>query len=464
MSKKLWGGRFEKGLADSAIKLSYSVHIDKRLVQQDIRVNRAHASALKVAGIFTQEEFEKVDACLTGLSASFEKNDETLIEDDEDIHSCIERLVTKACGDLGKKLHTGKSRNDQVITDTRLFVKESCQEMILILLTLQEQLLELAETHSNQIFPGFTHFQPALPVLFSHHLLAYFEKFKRDIKRFQSTYETADVCALGSGAMAGNNYGLDRYAVAKDLGFSSITLNSMDAVSDRDFILEFLAAASFCMTHLSRFCEEIIVWNSPILGFIQLGDEFTTGSSIMPQKKNPDMAELIRGKSGRVLGHLVSLQHTLKGLPLTYNRDLQEDKELLFDTKDTVTDSLTCFAEMLETITLNKDAIEASLMQGHLLATDFADYLVGKGVPFRESHELTGQAVRLAISKNIQIHELELSDFQSISKKVEEDVYEALSLDASLKAKNIIGGTNQEQVASQLKVAKVWLDVAKKGK
>jgi argininosuccinate lyase len=464
MSKKLWGGRFKKGLADSAIKLSYSVHIDVRLVQYDINVNRAHANALLKAGIFTKPEFEKVDKCLEVLAEKFLKNPNSLIADDEDIHSCIERLVTAVCGDLGKKLHTGKSRNDQVITDTRLFVKDECRRVKKNINTLQKALVKLATEHKKLIFPGFTHFQPALPILFSHHLLAYFEKFKRDFRRFETAFETADVCALGAGAMAGNNYGLDRNAIAKKLGFSDITQNSMDAVSDRDFILEFLSAASFCMTHLSRFCEEIIVWNSPILGFISLGDDFTTGSSIMPQKKNPDMAELIRGKSGRVLGHLVSLQTILKGLPLTYNRDLQEDKELLFDTTDTLNDSLECFAEMIETITVNKDAIEEALYQGHLLATDFADYLVTKGVPFRESHEITGKAVMFAIENECQIDELTLEEFHQFSKKVEEDVHEALSFSSSLIAKNIVGGTNPTQVASQIKLAKAWTTQASKGK
>ncbi|RAP35824.1 argininosuccinate lyase [Candidatus Marinamargulisbacteria bacterium SCGC AAA071-K20] len=463
MSKKLWGGRFKKGLAESAIKLSFSVDIDKRLVQYDIKVNRAHAKALLAAGIFSKPEFTKVDKCLDVLSKKFEKSDD-LIADDEDIHSCIERLVTEVCGDLGKKLHTGKSRNDQVITDTRLFVKDECVRVKKNINALQKALVQLAEKHHGLIFPGFTHFQPALPILFSHHILAYFEKFKRDFRRFETTFETSDVCALGAGAMAGNNYGLDREGVAKKLGFSSLTLNSMDAVSDRDFILEFLSAASFCMTHLSRFCEEIIVWNSPILGFISLGDDFTTGSSIMPQKKNPDMAELIRGKSGRVMGHLVSLQTILKGLPLTYNRDLQEDKELLFDTTDTLNDSLECFTDMIKTLKVNKVAVAVALRQGHLLATDFADYLVGKGVPFRDSHEITGKAVMFAIEKGCQIDELTLQDLQQFSKKVEQDVHEALCLESSVKAKNIIGGTNQSQVAKQIKQAKAWTLRATKGK
>ena len=280
--------------------------------------------------------------------------------------------------------------------------------------------------------------------------MAYIEKFKRDISRFEHTFEMSDVCALGSGAMAGNNYGLDRAFVAKELGFSGITQNSMDAVSDRDFILEYLFSASVCMTHLSRFCEEIVVWNSPIVGFVNLGDDFTTGSSIMPQKKNPDIAELIRGKSGRVMGNLVALQHTLKGLPLTYNRDLQEDKEMMFDTADTLSDCLDCFAEMMNGLTLNNDAVTAALAKGYLLATDFADYLVNQGVPFRDSHEITGKTVLYAIENNKQLEELSLEEFKQFSDKVDDSVYKALTLEAAVNAKDLVGGTARKQVHAQI--------------
>jgi argininosuccinate lyase len=448
MTKKLWGGRFKKGLSDSAIKLSHSVHIDKRLVQYDIRVNQAHANALTKVGVFTTEDNQQVQDYLTQLAIDFQDN---LIKNDEDIHSCIERLVTEALGDLGKRLHTGKSRNDQVITDSRLFIKDQCKTIQALLAQLNQTLLKLADRHIDVIIPGFTHFQPAQPVLFSHHLLAYVEKFSRDLKRFQATFDTADVCPLGSAALAGNNYNLDRDAVAKELGFSAITQNSMDAVSDRDFILEFLAACSFCMIHLSRFCEEIIIWNSPMMGVIQLGDAFTTGSSIMPQKKNPDMAELIRGKSGRVLGHLTSLQHTLKGLPLTYNRDLQEDKDVMFDTTDTIVDSLTCFSEMITTLTLNKAAIQAHLDTGYLTATEFADYLVRKGVPFRDAHEMTGKIVNYAVENNKRLDELSQDEFTQYCNAVDDDVYDAISIDAAIQAKNGVGGTSTAQVTHQIK-------------
>lgn len=450
--KKLWGGRFKKGLHPDAISLSYSLQTDKRLATHDIDVNLAHAKALHKAGILTAEELKKLTTCLQALKKRFEAGDNSLFADDEDIHSCIERLVTKELGDLGKKLHTGKSRNDQVITDTRLFVKAET-------LTVQRHLEELlnaffhkAEETAGVIFPGFTHMQTAQPVLLAHHFLAYFEQFRRDLNRFRQTYVTADVCTLGSGALAGNNYGLDRELVARELGFGALSRNSMDAVSDRDFILEFLSAASICMTHLSRLSEELVLWSSPMVGFITIGDEFTTGSSIMPQKKNPDIAELIRGKAGRVLGHLVSLQHTIKGLTLTYNRDLQEDKPLLFDTADTLNLALKNMAHMLYTVTINEARVTQALKQGFICATEFADYLVRKGVPFRESHEITGKVVLYAEENNKELDTLTLAEFKAICDKVENDVYDHLTLEAAVNAKNVPGGTASGQVNHQLKL------------
>ncbi len=449
-NQKLWGGRFKKDLELSAIQLSYSVQYDQRLVQYDIQVNQTHAKALNKVGILSQEENNAIQSYLLVLRDQFANGDDLISESDEDIHSCIERLVTQKLGDLGKKLHTGKSRNDQVITDVRLFVKEQCRHIMALLRQLNIALLELAQRYETVVMPGFTHFQPAQPVLFAHHIVAYVEKFGRDLKRIQTAYDTADVCPLGSAALAGNSYGLDRQFMAEDLGFSHLSQNSMDAVSDRDFILEFIAASSFCMTHLSRFCEEIILWNSPVMGFIHLGDEFTTGSSIMPQKKNPDMAELIRGKSGRVLGHLVGLQHTLKSLPLTYNRDLQEDKEALFDTVDTIDVSLSCFTEMVKTITLNESTISKSLEKGYLTATEFADYLVRQGVPFRESHEITGKVVNYAVEKDQSLLQLSLAEFQQFCDRVNLDVYDAISIDAAIASKNGLGGTSLDQVRIQL--------------
>lgn len=450
-NQKLWGGRFEGGLDPDAKRFSYSLHIDKRLAQYDIAVNQVHAKALAQKGIFSEDEAVAVCECLDELSTLFSDQESILLGDDEDIHSCIERHVTEKLGDLGKKLHTGKSRNDQVITDTRLFIKDACQDVIQLLSSLRYVLWCLASEHVDTIFPGMTHFQPAQPVLFAHHLLAYYEKFTRDQDRFEYCFSTTDVCSLGAGALAGNNYGLDREFVAEQLGFSRVTTNSMDTVSDRDFLLEFLSFSSICMTHLSRFCEELIVWNSPLVGFINIGDAFTTGSSIMPQKKNPDIAELIRGKSGRVIGNLMSLHHILKGLPLTYNRDLQEDKELMFDSVDTLQQSIHCFTKMIKTMTLNQDVIYTAMSKGYLLATDFADYLVRKGVPFRESHEITGKTVNYAIQIKKQLEELTLAEFHQFSSYVEEDVYHALTFEAAIQAKYVLGGTAKTEVEKQLK-------------
>ena len=448
---KLWGGRFEAGLDPDAKAFSYSLDWDRRLAPYDILVNLAHAKALFKKGVFSADELETVSIALKALETRIASGDETVWGDDEDIHSCIERQLTECCGDLGKKLHTGKSRNDQVITDTRLFLKDQLNSHRQALLELLETLYHLAEQYRDRLFPGFTHFQPSQPILFSHHLLAYFEKFQRDYQRFELVLKTVDVCCLGSGAMVGNNYGLDRGLIAKELGFSTISMNSMDAVSDRDFCLEYLFSASVCMTHLSRFCEEIVLWVSPIIGFINLSDSFTTGSSIMPQKKNPDIAELIRGKSGRVLGNMVSLIHILKSLPLTYNRDLQEDKELLFDTCDTLNGALICFNKMIRTMTLNDSAIDAALEKGYLLATDFADYLVGKGVPFRESHEITGKTVSYAIQEGKALEDLSLEEFHLFSDRVQEDVFGVLELRHSVDSKQVTGGTATEEVKKQLK-------------
>ena len=449
-SKKLWGGRFEEGLHEDAKTISYSLYIDKVFAIHDIKVNLVHSKYLNKAGVLTNDEFKQLKKCLNRLEKKFLANPDHGLADDEDIHSAIERLVTEQCGDIGKKMHTGKSRNDQVITDLRLFCKEMIQIVVNELYLTIETLLQLAEAHIDVIFPGMTHYQPAQPVLFSHHLLAYCDKFGRDINRFSMAHDTTDVCPLGSGALAGNNYALDRIGIAKDLGFSNITTNSMDAVSDRDFILEIISAGSICMTHLSRFCEEIVLWNSPLLGFISLSDGFTTGSSIMPQKKNPDIAELIRGKFGRIQGHFVAMQSILKGLPLTYNRDLQEDKEPVLDTFEQVQLSLRCFRQMLEGITLHKEAISQALDKGYVTATELADYLVQKQVPFREAHDITGQIVLKAVEDKKQLHEIELTQFQQICPAIDTDIYEALSLESAINAKNVVGGTATHQVKTRL--------------
>lgn len=450
MSKKLWGGRFKEGLDEQAKRMSYTLQSDARLFPFDIQVNMAHAKALAKAGIFTEDELKIVIENLQAILLEGTENPSIISGDDEDIHSWVERNLTERCGDLGKRLHTGKSRNDQVITDARLFQKTALEDIMDALILLIQTLVRVAREQLGVPFPGFTHLQTAQPVLLSHHILAYVEKFTRDLERFSQTYERTDICPLGGGALAGNNYGLDREFIAKELGFREVTQNSMDAVSDRDFMLDCLGNSSIVMTHLSRFCEELVLWSSALTGFITIGDQFTTGSSIMPQKKNPDIAELIRGKAGRVLGNQVALIHTIKALPLTYNRDLQEDKDRLFDTVDTVLDCVQLFAKMMDTVTFHQDAIEGAVKKGYSLATELADYLVKKGIPFREAHELTGQIVLQAIEKKVGLEDLDLAFYQSVDPRIQADVKEALTIDAAIQAKSVIGGTATKQVETQL--------------
>ena len=457
----LWGGRFEKGLDDVAVALSFSLDIDKRLYPYDILTNKAHAKGLHKTGYLSDDELKTLLSALDEVRAQLSEPGAFDGFTDEDIHSCVERLVTERCGDLGKKLHTGKSRNDQVLTDTKLFLKESLSGICDDLKALLKTVYGLAETHKERLFPGFTHFQPAQPVVLGHYFLAYFDQFKRDLDRLEHVLEQTDVCPLGSGALAGNNYGVDRDFMAQELGFSRVTTNSMDAISDRDFLMAFCDAAGTCMVHMSRLCEELVLWNSPLIGLVSIGDNYTTGSSLMPQKKNPDMAELIRGKVGRVLGHSVSLKTIMKALPLTYNRDLQEDKVILFDTVDTLQMSLACLAGMLQTVSFHDAVIDDTLKKGYLLATDFADYLVKKGVPFRESHEVTGKVVLFAIQEGLPLEGLSLDQFRSFSDLIEEDVYDALTLEAAVQAKSVIGGTGFEQVKQRLVKLKediTWLN------
>ncbi len=450
--KKLWGGRFREGLDPVAREYSYSLWVDIRLAVYDLKVNLAHAGALEKAGIFSEAEYLKVSDFLELLIAQFEDVEEIPggDHDDEDIHSRIERLVTEELGELGKRLHTGKSRNDQVITDVRLYVMDECEEILFLLKTLIGVFVDLAEAHLGVPFPGFTHLQTAQPVLLSHHLLVYVEQLLRDQTRFEAVRVSADVCPLGSGALAGNNYGLDRQFIADELGFSKLSTNSMDAVSDRDFMMEFLSAASICMTHISRLSEELILWSSPLTAIVEIGDTYTTGSSIMPQKKNPDIAELARGKAGRVLGNLVALTHVIKALPLTYNRDLQEDKGLLFDSADTLASTLEVFAGMMPTVKFNQVAIDRALANGYCLATELADYLVKKGLPFREAHEITGAVVLSAIEQKKMLESLTLEEFQAFDERIESDVFACLTVQAALDAKSVYGGTSLVRVREQL--------------
>ena len=444
--QKLWGGRFKKSLDSAAVAYSYSLHVDKRLLPYDVKVNLAHGRALEKAGILSAEEIKQLSEYLPTLASK----EVPLDAPDEDIHSYVERCLTEVLGDLGKKIHTGKSRNDQVITDVRLFLKDAIGDIQEAIRDVLKTLWTIADANKAVVFPGFTHFQPAQPVLLAHHLLAYVEKFARDLNRFDELLSRVDVCPLGSGALAGNNYGLDRAFIARELGFSSLTQNSMDGVSDRDFLVEFCSFASLCMSHLNQSCEELVLWSSPLVGFITIGDDFTTGSSIMPQKKNPDIAELMRGKSGRVMGHLVGIHHILKGLPLTYNRDLQEDKEILFDTVDTLLGSLTCYARMMASICFNKQRIDEALDKGYLEATEIADYLVKKGVPFREAHEITGRIVLYAVEKQLSLSRLSFQELHSFSPHIDEGLMDAIKISEAVSAKSVLGGTAHEQVSYQL--------------
>ena len=450
MSKQqLWGGRFKKELDQYAKDFSYSIDFDIELLPYDIEVNKVQASALEKAGVLTIEECSKIHKSLDSIRnrmADIQQEDHP----DEDVHSLVERLVIEDIGDLGKKMHTGKSRNDQVATDVRMYLKESIIEISDLIIDCLKSLYEFSDTHKQTIFPGFTHLQVAQPVVFGHHILAYFEKLKRDQNRFADAFDRTDFCPLGAAAMAGSNYPVDRLFICEQLGFSDITVNSMDAVSDRDFILDTLYACSMVTLHLSQFCEELIFWSSSVVGFITIGDEFTTGSSIMPQKKNPDIAELIRGQAGPVVSQFFALHEMIKGLPLTYNRDLQDDKKCLFQAIQITKSVLSCFSRMIPTIQIHQHKIDAAMNTGHILATEVADYLVKKGLPFREAHEVVGAMVQSAEDQGIQIHELSMSQMKEISSLIESDIESILSLKAAVNNKQVIGGTAMDQVQSQL--------------
>ncbi|MFA5878947.1 MAG: argininosuccinate lyase [Candidatus Margulisiibacteriota bacterium] len=453
---KLWGGRFNKELDPEAKKFSYSLHIDKNLFEYDLKLNLAYSKALLKINILTHNEFSELEKEIFTLIKLYKENKIDFANaPDEDVHSLVERLLTEKLGDLGKKIHTGKSRNDQVITDTKMFLKDEITKICQLIIELQKVIHNIAVKEIDLIFIGFTHFQPAQPILFSHYLLSYYEMLNRDIERLQENFMRADVCPLGSAALAGSNYQLDREQIAKELGFSQLSQNSIDAVSDRDFMIESLNNLALIMIHLSRMAEELILYSSPLINFFELDDNFTTGSSIMPQKKNPDIAELIRGKTAKNISNLNGLLVLLKGLPLAYNRDLQEDKIYLFESIENTKIALNCMTKMLAGLKLNKSAIESALKKGYLLATELADYLVLKGIPFRAAHELTGQLVVYAINKNKNLEDLSLAEFTQFVPEIEADIFESLNYENAIKNKNILGGTNKNQVQSQLnKIAK----------
>ena len=455
---QLWGGRFTKETDRLAYQFNASINFDKRFFAQDIEGSIAHAAMLKEQGILTEEEKEAITEGLTGIRRDVEEGRLVITEEYEDIHSFVEANLIDRSGDAGKKLHTGRSRNDQVALDMRLYVRQELLEIDGCLKDLLETLITLMEENLDTYMPGFTHMQKAQPTTLAHHLGAYFEMFKRDRLRMKDIYARMNYCPLGAGALAGTTYPLDRSMTASLLGFAGPTLNSMDSVSDRDYLIEFLSALSTVMMHLSRFSEEIITWNSNEYRFVEIDDAYSTGSSIMPQKKNPDIAELTRGKTGRVYGALVSILTTMKGIPLAYNKDMQEDKELTFDAIDTVKNCLILFNGMVKTMRFNKAVMEKSAVNGFTNATDAADYLVGKGVPFRDAHGIIGRLVLYCIEKNTSIDSLSLEELKNVSPVFEEDIFDAVSLKTCVEKRLTLGAPGMEAMKEVIRVNREYLE------
>ncbi len=445
-----WSALFSEPMSDLVKRYTSSVFFDKRLWRVDIAGSLAHAEMLCHQGIISQQDHDAIVAGLQSITAEIEAGTFEWKLDLEDVHLNIEARLTQLAGDAGKRLHTGRSRNDQVATDVRLWLRDEIDVISDLLRQLQVALVDLAEKNTDVILPGFTHLQVAQPVAFGHHMLAYVEMFSRDFERMADVRRRVNRLPLGAAALAGTSYPLDRERVAATLGMDSVCQNSLDAVSDRDFAIEFAAAASLCMVHFSRLSEELVLWMSQSFGFIDIADRFCTGSSIMPQKKNPDVPELARGKTGRVVGHLMGLITLMKGQPLAYNKDNQEDKEPLFDSVDTLKDTLRIFAEMVQGITVRPEAMERAASRGYATATDLADYLTRKGLPFRDAHETVAHAVKSAIDQGVDLAELPLQVLQGFNSRIEQDVYEVLSLRGSLQARNILGGTAPQQVRAQI--------------
>ncbi|MGC8844464.1 MAG: argininosuccinate lyase [Candidatus Hydrogenedens sp.] len=453
MSKQ-WGGRFEEKTDPTVEAFTASVHYDCRLAIFDIQASIAHVRMLGKQKIIPQKDAQKIVQGLECILKEIEQGKFAWNPSLEDVHTNIEHALIQKIGDCGKKLHTARSRNDQVATDMRLWVRSQVDTIVEYIAQFQSALIEFAELHLNVIIPGFTHLQPAQPVLLSHHILAYFEMLQRDKQRFYELRHRVNTLPLGATALAGTPHPIDPQFVAKQLEFEQLCANSMDAVSDRDFLIEFCSSSSLLMMHLSRWCEELIIWSSPLFGFIEIGDAFTTGSSIMPQKKNPDVAELVRGKSGRVYGHLFSLLTLMKGLPLTYNRDMQEDKEAVFDTADTVESSLIVCTKMVKSIKVNVDNIQKALDLGYMEATDLADYLVEKGVSFRDAHSIIGKIVLYAIKNKKPLRELTLDEYKSFLSLFDKDVFAILQPATIVKRRNSPGGTSPSCVRKALQKAR----------
>jgi argininosuccinate lyase len=454
---QLWGGRFTKATDQMVYDFNASINFDKRLIHQDIEGSIAHAVMLAKQGILTVEEKDAIVSGLTGIRDDVDSGKLEIDSKYEDIHSFVEANLTDRIGEAGKKLHTGRSRNDQVALDMRLYTRLQIIETDKALRELLTVILDTMEENTETYMPGFTHLQKAQPITLAHHYGAYFEMFKRDRLRLSDIFDRMNYCPLGAGALAGTTYPLDRNYTAFLLGFEGPTLNSIDSVADRDYLIEFLSALSTIMMHLSRFSEEIIIWNSNEYQFVEIDDAYSTGSSIMPQKKNPDIAELVRGKTGRVYGALMSILTTMKGLPLAYNKDMQEDKEVAFDAFDTVKDCLTLFAGMLKTMKFKKDRMARSAVNGFTNATDAADYLVGKGVPFRDAHGIIGKLVLYCIDKNCSIDDLSLEELQSISDKFGSDIYDAISLKTCVEKRLTLGAPGPEAMREVIKLNRDYL-------
>ena len=454
---QLWGGRFTKQTDQLVFDFNASITFDKRLFYEDVTGSIVHATMLAKQGILTEEERKSIVEGLTGILEDVDDGTLAIDESQEDIHSFVEATLIDQIGDAGKKLHTGRSRNDQVALDMRLYTRTRVAETDGLLKKLLEVILDTMENNLDTYMPGFTHLQKAQPITLAHHYGAYFEMFKRDRQRLADIYKRMNYCPLGAGALAGTTYPLDREYTARLLRFEGPTLNSIDSVADRDYLIEFLSALSTIMMHLSRFSEEIIIWNSNEYQFVELDDAYSTGSSIMPQKKNPDIAELVRGKTGRVYGALMALLTTMKGLPLAYNKDMQEDKEMAFDAMDTAADCITLFTGMIKTMKFCKDRMAKSAMNGFTNATDAADYLVGKGVPFRDAHGIIGRLVLYCIEKDTSIDALSLEELRSISDKFDEDIYDAISLKTCVEKRLTIGAPGEKMMKQVIEKNKVYL-------
>ncbi|MBQ1171346.1 MAG: argininosuccinate lyase [Lachnospiraceae bacterium] len=455
---QLWGGRFTKDTDELVYRFNASISFDQKFFSQDIEGSIAHVVMLQKQGILTKDEKDAIVKGLTGIRDDVESGKLAVTDEYEDIHSFVEANLIDRIGDVGKKLHTGRSRNDQVALDMKLYIRSELLNVDDILKELLYSLLKIMEENTETYMPGFTHLQKAQPVTLAHHFGAYFEMFKRDRLRLRDIYHRMNYCPLGSGALAGTTYPLDRVYTASLLGFEGPTLNSMDSVADRDYVVEFLSALSTIMMHLSRFCEEIIIWNSNEYQFVEIDDAYSTGSSIMPQKKNPDIAELVRGKTGRVYGALISMLTTLKGIPLAYNKDMQEDKELTFDAIDTVKGCLSLFNGMITTMKFRKDVMEKSAMNGFTNATDAADYLVNHGVPFRDAHSIIGKLVLTCIEKNKAILDLSMEEFKEISDVFEPDIYDAVSLKTCVEKRLTVGAPGKAAMDQVIAMEKEYLE------